>query len=118
MLMPEQDFGLMLYDFAGVRIGRQHLSEVVPSKFFHYLELGLPVLVSPELQAVAALVRRHDLGLVVPRSRVSRLAALLHTHIRRYPAWIRNLESFRTRFSMSQQVAGLESWYQDLARIT
>lgn len=59
------DYGLMLYDFDGVIIGEPHFAHLVPTKLFLYLEAGLPVLVSSRWQAVAAIVRRFNCGLVV-----------------------------------------------------
>lgn len=77
-LHGRHDFGLLLYRFDDdLAVGRRHLQTALASKLFVYLAAGLPVLVSPELEYMAELVRTHGLGLVVPRDQHGQLAELL-----------------------------------------
>lgn len=72
------DFGLLLYEFDDdLAVGRRHLQTALASKLFVYVAAGLPILVSPELEFMATLVREHGLGLVVQRDEVPMLATRL-----------------------------------------
>jgi hypothetical protein len=69
-------FGILLYPFDDdLVVGKRHLQTALASKLFAYVAAGLPILVSPELEFMAELVRSHGIGLVVPRRD---LAALAH----------------------------------------
>ncbi|HET6584978.1 MAG TPA: hypothetical protein VFG69_16090, partial [Nannocystaceae bacterium] len=72
------DYGLLLYPFDDdLVVGRRHLQTALASKLFAYVAAGLPVLVSPELGYMAALVREHGIGLVVAKSELSTLGPRL-----------------------------------------
>ncbi|CAK0752142.1 hypothetical protein CCP4SC76_2300008 [Gammaproteobacteria bacterium] len=70
-------FGLMLYDWQDSRIGDAHFATIVPTKFFAYLEAGLPVLVNSRFHAVCDLVHKYGIGLVVDPEEYARLPARL-----------------------------------------
>jgi hypothetical protein len=77
-LHGRHDFGLLLYCFdEDLAVGRRHLQTALASKLFVYLAAGLPILVSPELEFMAELVRSHRLGLVVAAEQLPRLGELL-----------------------------------------
>ncbi|MFO0635746.1 MAG: hypothetical protein U0168_23140 [Nannocystaceae bacterium] len=77
-LTGQHDFGLLLYRVEPeLAVGRTHLRIALASKLFTYLAAGLPVLVSPELETMAALVRDHGVGLVVAADELPRLRARL-----------------------------------------
>lgn len=79
-LHGQHDFGLLLYDFDDdLAVGRRHLQTALASKLFVYLAAGLPVLVSPQLEMMAALVREHGIGLVVERDEVAAIVPKLMT---------------------------------------
>lgn len=61
-LLAGYDYGLMLNDFEGLIVGDDHFANLVPSKFFMYLEAGLPVLVSDRWRATCELVTKYDIG--------------------------------------------------------
>ncbi|MBW1741569.1 MAG: hypothetical protein JRJ42_10630 [Deltaproteobacteria bacterium] len=71
------DYGMMLYDFKDIRVLKEHLATVIPSKLFTYMELALPVLVSEELEAVAKIVRDAKIGVVLNSSDVKQLNLVL-----------------------------------------
>jgi hypothetical protein len=58
-------FGSMLYIFDTVDVKDSHLSSVVPTKFITYIEAGIPILVSKKLDAVADIVEKYGIGLVI-----------------------------------------------------
>ncbi|MBC8070151.1 MAG: hypothetical protein IAG13_17585 [Deltaproteobacteria bacterium] len=72
------DFGLLLYRFDDdLAVGTRHLQTALASKLFVYLAAGLPVLVSPELEFMAELVRTHGIGLVIEPGELPRLGERL-----------------------------------------
>lgn len=74
------DYGILLYPFDDdLVVGRRHLQTALASKLFAYVAAGLPVLVSPELGYMAALVREHGIGLVVARDEIATLGDRLAT---------------------------------------
>jgi hypothetical protein len=109
------DYGLMLYDFEGVIIGDEHFANMIPSKFFMYLEAGLPVLVSDRWRAVCDVVRAFDIGRAVTRAEYETLPALLatldpETHRR-------NVRRAREALAIDRQVGRLMALYEE-ARTT
>ncbi|TPV96819.1 MAG: hypothetical protein B7733_02745 [Myxococcales bacterium FL481] len=77
-LNARYDFGLLFYRFpAELCVGREHLESTIASKLFTYLAAGLPVIVSPELQRMAAFVRDRGVGIVLTWSEVERLPELV-----------------------------------------
>ena len=53
----------------------------LPNKLFQYVQVGIPVVVS-DLQDMAALVRRYDLGEVVPPGNVAAIATSINSLLR------------------------------------
>jgi len=73
-------FGSMLYRYPpDMVLLDTHRRFILPTKFFAYLEAGLPVLVSEEIEALAGIVREHGLGLAVSQARLADLPGLLAT---------------------------------------
>lgn len=104
-------FGLMIYDFKKTKeygILEEHLSSVVPSKLFTYLSAGIPVIVSEELEAVARLVRKHHLGIVVSQNEIFNLKNLLH--VKEYITLKEAVKNFQTVYSAENQFHRLEAF--------
>ncbi len=72
------EFGLMIYDFHGNIIGKNHFKNIVPTKFYLYLESGLPILISEEFEAACSLVSEHKIGVVVSQSDLPNLEGILN----------------------------------------
>lgn len=109
------DFGVMCYRLpADFRINRRHFQAMLPTKFFTFLEAGLPVIVSEELAYVAGIVRQHGLGLTVSQDDLPRLAALLAEVDT--AAVRRNIAAYRERVWMERKIGRLEAFYQSLGR--
>ncbi len=103
-------FGMMLYRFNGLVVGRRHLHGILPSKLFQYLEAGLPVLVSEQLREAADFVRRTGIGLVVADDDLPRLARLLERAD--LEAMRRRVQQVRDRWCMERRVVHLERRYR------
>lgn len=107
------DYGLMVYDTGGVHIGEHHFRQLVPTKFFLYLEAGLPVLISELWDGVVRLVNEYGIGAVVSEAQRKDLPALLdkldHDQLRR------NVAAAREQLSMDVQVERLIGLYGRVA---
>jgi len=74
----DYDYGVMFYLFSDdFRVLPDHLQGILPTKFFTFMEAGIPVIVSEELAFVATIVRKHGLGVVVSQEDLDSLPALL-----------------------------------------
>ena len=81
----------------------------MPSKFFTYLEAGLPVLVNSEFTGVCALVREHGLGVVVEQADFHRLAEVLAAVD--LQALRQNVARYRERHSVDARIGELEGLF-------
>jgi hypothetical protein len=71
-------YGILLYHFnPDLIVGQRHLQGALASKLFVYWAAGLPVLVSAELEYMAALVRETGAGMVVERGEIATLGERL-----------------------------------------
>ncbi|MBI4804290.1 MAG: hypothetical protein HY795_03550 [Desulfovibrio sp.] len=103
-------WGSMVYRFPEVfTMQRPHLSHILPTKFFSFLEAGLPVIVSRELEAVSELVREHGLGLVVGQDEISRLGGLIDEVD--YEALRQNVRVYRAEHDLDGRLNGLLKLY-------
>ncbi len=100
----------MLYEFDGVLVGELHFKAIIPSKFFQYLEAGLPVLVSDRFTSVCELVERHGIGLVVSNEGMDHLDATLRGLD--YRQLRENVIAARAALSMEAQIPRLEKLYR------
>jgi len=106
-------FGLMLYDFSCVRVGRSHLSTILPTKFMTYLEYGLPIIVSDRLESVAHLVSRYQLGFVIKKGDLSFVSEIVNSK-----SYEQILESFlagREQLYVNDRITILESFFSKAA---
>ena len=73
------EFALMIYDFDGNIIGKNHFKNIVPTKFYLYLEAGLPILISEEFEEACSLVRENKIGVIIGQSDLPNLDEILNT---------------------------------------
>lgn len=102
-------WGCMLHRFPeDFSIGDMHMRHMLPTKFFSYLEAGLPVLASRRIAAVARLVEENGLGLVVEEADLPRLGERIDAAD--YPALRRNVRRWR-------QAQALDNHLEPLCRL-
>ena len=58
---------------------KNHFKNIVPTKFYLYLEAGLPILISEEFEEACSLVREHKIGVIVAQSDLPNLDEILNT---------------------------------------
>lgn len=64
------DFGMMFYDFSETLIQDEHKKYLLPTKLFSFIEAGIPVIISAEMEYVASIIQEHGLGFAVSREEV------------------------------------------------
>ena len=74
------DYGIMLYDFSTTLVGDSQIKYGFPSKIFTYLASGLPMIISEEMENVADLVKRYQIGVVVSRSDINNLKSVIDNY--------------------------------------
>jgi|GEM_PF-5797852 len=107
--LEDYQWGLMLYYFK-VKVGNNHFKHIIPTKFFHYIEGGLPVLVSERFQAVCKIVSKYQLGLVIKEKDIKNLSSILsktdHASLKN------NVLTFREEFSLNKKITELIELYE------
>lgn len=69
--------GAMFYDFKDNIIGKNHFKNMIPTKFYLYLEAGLPIILSEEWEEAAKIIQNHNLGTVIKQNEIKNLKNIL-----------------------------------------
>ena len=109
--LTSYDYGVMFYPFdKDLRVKSNHLEGILPTKFFTFMEAGIPVIVSEELAYVASTVREYGLGIVVSQKDIDSLQSLIdrtdHENL------VKNIRAYREEHSMDKHIRTLESFYE------
>lgn len=104
------DYGVMFYHMPPyLRMGKGHFDCMMPSKFYSFLEAGLPILISEEFQYVGSVVKRHGLGLTISQADIPRLDEVLAGHD---PAeFRRNIAAYRKTIYMDDMIGEMLEFY-------
>ncbi len=106
-------FASMMYLLEGADWDREHYRMTIPSKFFKYIEAGLPVIVSEELGYVSRLVRDYEIGIVVSRKDIDRLAGIIQSCD--YEKLRANVKNAQRELSMEKHISRLIDFYEQAA---
>jgi len=105
------DFGMMVCFFNQGTFLSESLNTRLPTKFFLYLEAGLPILVSEELKYVSKIVREYDIGIVVKQEDIYNLSKIIPTYD--YEKLKNNVITARKELSMETHINTLLRFYED-----
>lgn len=92
-------WGLMLHD-DDYRIIKEHTKITLPSKMFTYTSLGIPILISAELEFAAEYVRQHKIGIIIQKEDLNNVADIMDRAD--YPQLIENVIAFRREHDLEQ----------------
>ncbi len=117
--VPFNQLNLSSYDF-GVVPFDHHFSEKYYSKnkyastlkFFVYLEMGLPIIISEYWAFPAWIVKRYGLGIVISFENLGSLNEYIQNLD--YKTTLENIKNFREKFELSSQIPKLNSFYNTL----
>jgi hypothetical protein len=108
--IADYDYGVMFYRMPPyLRVGKPHFDYMMPSKFYSFLEAGLPILISEEFKYVGSLVTQYGLGLTVSQDDIEHLDEVLARHDPR--VFRRNIEAYRATILMDEKIGELLGLY-------
>jgi hypothetical protein len=115
-LISRYDYGLMALklDMSESRITAVKWRNEMANKFFAYLEAGLPLLVSAELQYMAELVEEWGIGIVASSDELPRIAARVQAFD--YDRAAANVQRFNAAHMMDRQIDRLIALYDRITR--
>jgi radical SAM superfamily enzyme YgiQ (UPF0313 family) len=106
-------FGVMFYRLKpDLLIGKKHFRGMLPTKFFSFIEAGLPVAVSEELEFVARIVAENGLGVVLSQRDLDDLPNVLARADQR--TLRKNILAYRETCWMDGKIEELSALYMKL----
>lgn len=100
----EYHYGLMLYSFDEILISKIHYQTIVPTKFFTYLEMNIPVIVIDEMIALSSIVKENGIGVVISRNEIKNLYKMLINIKSKYNMFIDNINTYRQKYNMDKMI--------------
>lgn len=94
-------WGWMLYEFNQPVI-MEHVKVTIPTKLFTYLALGVPILVSEEMEAAAKLISDWGIGVVFSRDEIKDVNRKLADVD--YPQLLKNIEKARKHWCLEKHM--------------
>jgi hypothetical protein len=111
--ISQYDYGISLHNYEITIVQPILPKTTFGNKLFTYLEAGLPVLVSSNLEYFSQVVRQYNVGLSVDLARLRELPQFLASVD--YEALRRSVLEAREELSMERQIHRLEEFYQEVA---
>ncbi|HEY5564374.1 MAG TPA: hypothetical protein VIL33_02205, partial [Rhodothermia bacterium] len=111
--LQQFDFGILPFfeGHSGLREEKMRFSTTM--KLFNYLEAGLPVIVSRDLEYQAWILNRGGVGLAISASDIADLRRLIEATD--YAALLRDVAIYRERLSLRKNLPRLVDFYRSLA---
>lgn len=103
------DFGAMIYLFDRGTFLADHNRTRMPGKVFTYLEAGLPILISEELEYPARLVKEYEIGIVVSQKDLDSLPEVISSYDREKLR--ANVKKAREELSVKRHIGRLIDFY-------
>ena len=106
------DFGAMINLFDRGTFSEEHNQNRLPGKFFTYLEAGLPIIISEEMQYVAKLVKEYGIGIVVSQKDLDNLPEIINSYDQE--KLNANVKKAREELSMKKHIGRLIDFYEQV----
>lgn len=106
----QYDFAVLLGLFDGIEFSKVSYGTCTSSKFFTYLAAGLPIMVSEEYRALASIVRKYEIGIVVNQREVFSLSEIIKQYD--YEKLKINVKQAMEDFSMKKHIGRLIELYE------
>ena len=109
------DYGILLFDYDPdiARLGAMWMRGCMPTRFFSYLEAGLPGIVIAEYQDMTSFLEDNGVGLGVPSKDISRLAEILSGYDR--DRAVENIRRYNQAHGMDKEISRLIKTYDKIA---
>lgn len=107
------DYGCLFYKFPKeFTVKNEHISNIIPTKFFSYIEAGIPIIVCEEFTALVNIVEEHGLGVVVTQDDLFQLSSVIERFD--YAMLSGNVQKYRELFSMDNKIDKLIQFYNSV----
>lgn len=111
-VLSTYDWGWYVLDFKKTVVKKQFYQECFGSKFWAYVEAGLPILISPEHTYMAGLAKDLGIGLPFAASQIGDLRQVLDQADR--DRFCSQLDLIQQEYIMEKQIKRLEDFYLNL----
>jgi len=113
-VLTDYHFGLMVYDFTRTKVGRKHFETILPTKMMTYIEAGIPIIISEELKAVADIVEKYSLGIVVTKGKNCEISSLVRQQP--YERVVERFRKGRDRLDIGRSIHVLSGFYERVTK--
>ena len=109
--IADYDYGILFFDYdpATARLSDLWMKGVMPTRFFSYMEAGIPGLVISEYQDMTRLLEDNGLGLGIPSKELKNLSTILQTFDRK--ASVENIKRYNQEHGMDKEINRLTALY-------
>lgn len=113
--MSKYSFGSLLdfWDETEFKKNPAMVNTDMGSKMINYIEAGLPMIVSDQMEYIAEIVNKHGLGFVINAKDLKNLREIIEKQD--YPQLKRNIKKFQEEFKMSKAIKEIENFYKRVA---
>ena len=105
-------FGIVPFENDGIEQYYSKNKYASTLKFFVYLEMGIPILISDYWAFPAWICKRYNLGIVSNFKELDNIDTLLETFD--YNASLKSIEAFRNKYTIQSQMPRLKAFYDKL----
>lgn len=114
-VISSYDYGILLFDYdpTVARISHLWMRGCMPTRFFSYLEAGLPGIVIAECENMTRFLEDNGVGLGVPSKEISRLAEILSGYDR--DRAVGNIRRYNETHGMDKEISRLMEVYDEIA---
>ncbi|MFH1673081.1 MAG: hypothetical protein ABIF87_06620 [Pseudomonadota bacterium] len=108
-VLLEYDAGLFVHDYKNSQIKKDVIDRTMSSRFFEYLEAGLPIVMSCELQFMVNILEKNSLGISIEYDQMQNLSKLLHPQ--KLSSLQRNVKKYVNKMIMEKHIHKLIEFY-------
>ncbi|MBI2004029.1 hypothetical protein HYS72_01040 [Candidatus Pacearchaeota archaeon] len=105
----------LVSDFFNKLINPLWLKTSIGNKMYNYLEAGLPIIMTNDLQAMADIVKKHKIGICIDYKDIKELKNILKGID--YEKLQKNIKVAQKELNISNLIKDLESFYEKVAEI-
>lgn len=108
------DFGILLFDYdpETARLGSVWMKGVMPTRFFSYLEAGIPGIVIAEYEDMTRFLEDNGFGVGIPSKDIPRMAEILADFD--HAAAAANIRRYNAEHGMDKEIGRLIQFYDEI----
>ncbi len=111
--LSEYDFGILPDFVSDTNIINPLFSKItMANKIFSYIESGLPVIVSSQLEFMKKIIEENEVGFAVKYEELENLREIIEK--KDYKKVLKNISKFQKKFSLSKNISKIEKFYEEI----